>query len=139
MTAEKERADYDELCAYSLSLRDAKFIHQLVVDAWAAQHVDEKSKPIGIAFALIGLYLHLEKGYSGKEVQRAHMRLANRRKQWPRFTVPASRGNMTASDVLAIPPGPDREHAIERWCVSVWHTWRESHEQVRELVRQELR
>jgi hypothetical protein len=49
---------YDELCCYTLSHRDTSFIHQHVVDAFAAQTADERTKLIGLAFALIGLYLH---------------------------------------------------------------------------------
>ena len=66
----------------------------IIVDAYAAQHADEKSKPITVAFALIGLYLQIEKHYSGKEVQRAHMRLAKKKRQWPVFDFPAHRGNI---------------------------------------------
>jgi hypothetical protein len=51
---------YHELCGYTLTHGDAAFIHQHVVDAFAAQHADAHSKPIGITFALAGLYLHLE-------------------------------------------------------------------------------
>ncbi len=47
----------DELCCYTLSLRDAAFIHQHAVDAIAAQNADAQTKPIAIAFALVGLYL----------------------------------------------------------------------------------
>jgi hypothetical protein len=43
--------------AWTMSLRDSAFVHQYVVDAWAAQHAENGSKPIGVAFALIGLYL----------------------------------------------------------------------------------
>ena len=88
---------------------------------------------------LLGLCLHLEKGYSGREVQRAHVQLAKRRKQWPTFMLPEARGVVTVTDVLAAAPGPERDAAIERWCASVWEAWSASHAQVRELLQQELR
>lgn len=59
--------------ALRLSHGDAFFIHQVAVDAYAAQHAGPASKTITIAFALIGLCLLLERGYTGKAVQRAHM------------------------------------------------------------------
>src|SRR5438874_13793261 len=73
-----------ELTAYTLLLRDPGFIHQLAVDAYLAQHVGPHVKPIGISFALITLHLMFERGYTGKQVQHAHMQLAKRSKTWPR-------------------------------------------------------
>ena len=128
---------YHQLCAYTLSLRDAAFIHQHVVDAYMAQHADEHTKPIGITFALVGLYLHLEKKFSGKEVQRAHMTLGREKHEWPSFALPAERGSMTAVDVLAKPPGAERDNAIDAWCQSVWSAFRDgSRETVGSLLRQ---
>ena len=134
MPSEQEQDDYHQLCAYTLSLRDATFIHQQVVDAYAAQNADENTKPIALTFALIGLYLHEEK-YSGKQVQRAHMELAQKRKQWPKWPTPVERGSVNASDVISAPPGADRNKAIERWCESVWTAWKGSREEVRKLVK----
>lgn len=125
----------DELSFYTLAHRDPSFIHQYVVDAYAAQCADEHSKPIKIAFALAGLYLHIEKKCSGKDVQRAHMRMAKKRKSWPTFVLPDRRGDITAADVLAVPPGPERDAMIDAWCVSVWDAYRDVHGQVAELVR----
>src|SRR6266542_3200837 len=102
---------YHELCAYTLKLSDTSFIHQHVVDAYAAQSASAESRPIGVAFALFGLYLHVELGWTGRQVQLAHMRLARTRKQWPRFTPPPSRATMTALDVLQAAAGPARDAA----------------------------
>ncbi len=118
MPTQKEA--YDELCAYTLTHGDPKFIHQHVVDAFAAQHATDASKPIGVTFALAGLYLHVEKGLTGREVQRAHMAMAKQKRDWPRFVLPANRGDVTAVDVLAAREGPDRDRAIDSWCKSVW-------------------
>ena len=115
-----EQDDRDELFAYTLSHGAPEFIHQYVVDAWAAQHAGADSKPIMLTFALMGLYLHLERNFTGKQVQRAHMEVANRTRVYPPLVLPADRGTMTAADVLAAPPGPERDSAIEAWCASVW-------------------
>jgi hypothetical protein len=50
MISPKHAQQRDELMAWTMSLSDAAFVHQHVVDAWAAQHADEHSKPIGVAF-----------------------------------------------------------------------------------------
>lgn len=68
MPSQSDQEAFNELSYYTLSHGDPAFIHQYIVDAYAAQHADEKSKPITVAFALIGLYLHIEKHYSGKQV-----------------------------------------------------------------------
>ncbi len=131
---------YNELALYTLehAKTDPSFIHQYVVDAFAAQNADKNTKPITIAFALIGLYLHLEKNYSGREVQLAHIALAKRRKDWPTFLFPENRGDMTVVDVLKFPPGRARDIAIKQWSESVWRAWHTSHAEVTKLVEKEL-
>lgn len=129
-----ERAAYDELCAYTMTHGGATFIHQHVVDAFAAQAADERTKPITLTFALVGLYLHVERHFSGREVQQAHQRLARRKRAWPSFFLPRDRGFLTPADVLARAAGSERDEAIHAWCVSVWHAYRESEPAVEELL-----
>src|SRR3954454_23347074 len=117
----------DELSLYTLSHGDVFFIHQVAVDAYAAQHAGPASKPITVAFTLIGLCLLLERGHTGRAVQRAHMRLANRSKRWPSFDPPANRGGVTVADVLRAAPGGERDTAIMRWASSVCMAWEQAH------------
>jgi len=112
------RAAYDEVYVYTMGRPG--FILQYVVDAFAVQTANDKSKPITIVFGLVGLYLHVEKQFSGRQVQRAHMELGRRKREWPRMYVPEDRGSMTVADVLAATAGPDRDRAIDNWCRSVW-------------------
>jgi hypothetical protein len=132
------QAAYDELCCYTLAHGDPRFIHQHVVDAYIAQNADDNTKRIGLAFALIGLYLHVEKQFSGKKVQRAHMRLAQRKRDWPTFPLPDDRGSISVAEVLACPAGEARDKAIDDWCRSVWMAFRESHPLVRQQVSEYL-
>jgi hypothetical protein len=129
---------YNELSYYTLAHPDPAFLHQNIVDAYAAQHADQSTKPIVIVFGLIGLYLHIERGFTGKQVQRAHMRLVKRRKKWPQFVPPKDRGAIGVFAVLAASPGKERDEMIRNWCVSVWEAWKASHDQIRHLVKQEL-
>ena len=133
-----EREHFDELCFYTLAHNDRRFIHQHVVDAFTAQHAEPQTKSIAVAFALIGLYLHIEKGYSGRQVQLAHMQLAKRRRQWPQFLLPIAKAKVSVTDVLAAPAGPERDQAIDHWCRSVWRSWKASHAQVEKLVDETL-
>src|SRR5579872_6738537 len=88
-----------ELSYYTLSLKDEDFIHQLIVDTYAAQHSGEKVKPITTLFALIGLFLVNEKHFSGKQVQLAHMALSKKTKNWPHFVVPIEKNWLTVQNV----------------------------------------
>src|SRR5438874_11776589 len=101
------RAAYDEVYAYTISRPG--FILQHVVDAFAVQTASDESRPIGVVFGLLGLYLHVEKQFSGRQVQRVHMELGRRKREWPRVSVPEDRGSMTVADVLAASAGAERD------------------------------
>jgi hypothetical protein len=127
---------YHELCYYTLAHGGGTFIHQHAVDAFAAQDATEQDKPIRLTFALVGLYLHVERGFSGRQVQHAHMALGRRRRAWPVFPLPSDRGRITAADVLAVPAGPGRDEMIHRWCACVWGEFRESRQAVEDLLKE---
>lgn len=114
-----QRDAYDELCLYTLAHSGPTFIHQHVVDAFAAQDATSTDKPIRLVFALVGLFLHVERGFTGREVRLAHMQLGRRKQTWPMLPLPQVRGTMTAATVLAAPL-EEREQAIHDWCVAVW-------------------
>lgn len=124
---------YGELTAYTVTRGDLEFIHQHLVDAYAAQHVRDDGRPISAAFALIGLYLACERGYTGKQVQHMHMLLANRSKTWPTFTPPSHMHALTIQDVLHVLPGENRDHMLHQWAKSVWNAWTHEHDRVKSL------
>ena len=131
-----EEEPIHQLSAYTLNHGDPAFIHQHVVDAYAAQTANERTKPIAITFALAGLYLHIEKKFTGRAVQLAHMKMAKNRRQWPSFPLPADRGTITVQEVLAAPEGAKRDAMIEAWAASVWTAFRDSRDTVAEVLRQ---
>jgi len=131
-----DEAAYHELCGYTLSLGDPRFIHQHVVDAWGAQSAVAGGKPIRLIFSLAGLYLHLERGRTGREVQLIHMRMAKRKREWPSIALPIDRGEMTAIDVMRAPAGAERDQAIDRWCASVWDAFKSSRDAIVELLNE---
>jgi len=128
------RAAYDEVYLYTMGRPG--FILQHVVDAFAVQRVNDDSKPMGLVFGLVGLYLHVEKQFSGREVQRVHMELGRRKRGWPRVYVPEDRGSMTVADVLAASAGPERDAAIDNWCRSVWTAFGANRETIIALLRE---
>jgi hypothetical protein len=133
-----ESEAFDELAFYTLSHGDTVFIHQYAVDAFAAQNADASTKTIKVAFALAGLCLHLERGFTGRAVQQAHMDLVKFKDRLPTFDLPEKRGTMRVSQVLAVPPGPARDAAITDWSAQIWDAWAASHAQVREWIKRDL-
>jgi len=125
---------FSDLSGYTVARQDPAFVHQHVVDAYEAQHAGSRTKNITVAFGLIGLYLALEKGYTGKEIQRAHMQLANVRKDWPRLDPPLRPVSITVRNVLMAAEGPARDAMIRAWMAAVWEGWADRQQWVRETT-----
>jgi hypothetical protein len=126
-------AAYREVYVYSMGRLG--FILQHVVDAHAVQTANAASKRIGVVFGLAGLYLHVERNFSGRQVQQAHMELGRRKREWPIVILPEDRGAITIVDVLAAPEGAVRDIAIHDWCGSVWLAFVANRHTVIELLR----
>lgn len=129
---------FDELSFYTLAHGDPAFIHENSADAFRAQHVDPTTKPMAVVFAVMGLYLYLEKNFTGRQVQLAHMRMARQQKSWPHLRRPTRQASLTVADVVATEPGPERDAMIRQWCAAVWEIWRESRSQIVALAQAEL-
>ena len=128
------RSAYDEVYVYTMGRPG--FILQHVVDAYGAQTATSDSKPMGIVFALVGLYLHVEKHFSGRQVQKVHAQLARRKRAWPVMHLPTDRGDMTVADVLAASAGTERDRSIDAWCVSVWNAFYASRPYILRLLQE---
>jgi hypothetical protein len=124
---------YDEVYVYTMGRKN--FILQHVVDVHIAQGATATNPPsIGAIFSLAGLYLHVEKGFTGTQVQNAHRVMGKVKRSWPDIIWPTQRGNMTASDVLAMPAGQERDEAIHEWCKQVWAAFGENRAMVVSLL-----
>lgn len=125
-----------ELFAYTLARGGPAFVHQHAVDALCAQQADARTTPMQLTFALVGLCLHVERGYTGRQVQRVHAALAQRKPStWPAFVLPLSRGAVRAADVVEAPAGPARDAAISTWCAEIWTTYRDCQGVVLDFLR----
>jgi hypothetical protein len=58
---------YHELSAYTLAHTDPAFGHQHVIDASGARHALDGAQPIRLAFSLVGLFLHVDRGFTGRQ------------------------------------------------------------------------
>jgi len=115
-----DQEKYYELSYYTLSHGGENFIHQHIVDAYTVQTADEQTKPVAILFALAGLYLYVEKNFSGRQIQAIHQRMAQKHIKGTRISLPGRRGDVTITDVLNTAPGTARDNMIRKWCLSVW-------------------
>jgi len=129
---------YYEITYYTLPKNDPSFIHQYVVDAYAAQHSGVSTRTITTVFALIGRYLAKEKGYTGKQVQQAHMKIARVRKDWPRLEPPAQPAKLTVMDVLLAETDEKKDKMIRMWSASVWASWEHQHAWIRDTTSRVL-
>jgi hypothetical protein len=135
----QEVSAYHQLLLYTLSHADmAYFIHQHAVDAFALQTASEHIKPVTFTYALIGLYLFVEKGYSGRQVQIAHGQLAKNKVLLTPEVLPLQRGALRVADVLLAPAGDERDQAILRWCQSVWAAYQPYHEVIASYAHHQL-
>lgn len=130
---------YSERSAYTLSKQDIDFIHQHAVDAYSAQHAGSGMKTITVAFSLIGLYYAVERGYTGKQVQRVHMLLSRRKFDWPPLPVPDKPYSLTVNDVLQEKPGKNRDAMLREWMRDVWLCWEHQQEWIRNLSQSLLK
>jgi Family of unknown function (DUF5946) len=126
------------MSAYTLTHGGAEFIHQHLVDAWAAQHAVPTKSNVALAFSLIGLYLAVEKGFTGRQVQLAHMQLGKAKRIWPWFDPPQEQPVVTILDVARAVAGPDRDAAIKQWAAAVWGTWSHTHDWTRQICAELL-
>ncbi|HZY39958.1 MAG TPA: DUF5946 family protein [Mucilaginibacter sp.] len=127
-------AQYHELAFYTLSLRDKEFIHQHIVDAYGAQNANDKTKPIALFFSLAGLYLLVERNYTGRQVQKAHQTMASKTKIFITLNLPEDRGQVSVKNVLDEPAGTKRNMKIMEWCRSVWSTYADQHRKIIEAT-----
>ncbi len=132
----KSEEQYNELSFYTLSHQDSSFIHQHIVDAQGAQTANENTKLISLIFSLVGLYLYIEKDFTGRQVQQFHMKMSKNKKHWSRIVLPKNRGDIHVSDVLAVSNGPERDKMIRKWCEAVWNVYKDNRAAIISLVEQ---
>ena len=113
-------------------------LHQLSVDAYGAQHTGPQVPAMRTAFALIGLHLALDAGWSGNAVRAAHQYLAAQPRDWPHFATPQTRAALTIAHVARSQTPEEHATRVRAWAASVWDSWSTAHEAVREWANQTL-
>jgi hypothetical protein len=134
---------YGEVQGFELAHRElVRDYHQLAVDAYAAQHPAREGSghtpPIGVAYALVGLHLALDRGLSGVQVRAAHQRMGKPDASWPRLPTPEHTGAVTVFDVAAagvmVNSAAGHAQAVGAWAAAVWQAWACQHVAVAALA-----
>jgi len=114
---------------------DPAFIHQVAVDCYGAQHAGGPARPITAVFSLVGLCLHLEHGFTGKQVQAAHAAMARGQKNWPVLLAPSVRYPVTVDSVVQCETASARTVQLKVWAQATWDAWRSEQMWVRSIIR----
>ena len=116
--------------------------HQMTVDAYGAQHPGPPTRPIRVAYSLVGLHLALDLGFAGFEVREAHGRVGKPDPTWPGFERPPGLAEATIRDVAeaGVWAASIEGHAVgvQRWAEAVWQWWEGSRAEVESLTRRLL-
>src|SRR6266511_3641288 len=139
---------YGEVQGFELNHSElARDYHQLAVDAYAAQHAARDRSgdipPIGVAYALVGLHLALDRRVPGPKVRAAHQRMGKPDATWPRLPAPERTGAVTVLDVAAagamVDSATGHAEAVRAWAAAVWQAWAPQHAAVAALADRLLR
>jgi len=110
-------------------------VHQLTVDAYAAQHAGGPHPDKSVAVHLSGLYLAFERGIPPTSIAPLLQQLATRVHDWPHFEPPSVTWPHTIFDVAI---ANDHITAVREWSAGVWAGWGGEHEAVAKLVCKHL-
>ncbi len=129
-------SELEQLYYYTLSHPSSNFIHQHVVDAHTLQAANTSTGKLALVFAALGLYLFLEKGVTGREIQQVHVKLSSQKNVLPEFILPQESMNYPLANILSATPGSERDRAIYEWCEFVWKKFAVNKETIETWLRQ---
>ena len=111
--------------------QDARYfkVHQLTVDAYAAQHPGkpERRSIQSVALHLVGLYLALECGRPPAAIIEAHRACAARAQDFIWLEPPAPPFDLTIQDVAAADTPQDHMELVHAYADAVWRSWTPHH------------
>jgi hypothetical protein len=110
-------------------------VHQLSVDAYAAQHAGAQHRDKSVCVHLVGLHLVLVEELAPIDVPPRLQRLASGMTHWPHYAPPADMGPLTVFDVATAKGRTQHAERVRAWSRQVWAAWRPQHAAVAELAR----
>lgn len=113
-------------------------VHQLTVDAYAAQHPGGNHPDKSIDIHLAGLHLMLDRDVAPERMPALRQRLADTVHTWPHFSPPADRSALTVFDVAMVDTPQEHTDMVRRWAASVWAAWSHHHADIVAFVDDHL-
>ncbi|MFN2467164.1 MAG: DUF5946 family protein, partial [Gaiellaceae bacterium] len=114
-------------------------VHQLTVDAYAAQHpgVAERRAIQSVGLHLMTLCMVVEEDADPREGPKLHRRMLGRAAfEW--LDPPPTDDGLTVADVLPAQTRSEHERLVRAWAQDVWEAWAPHHQTVRRWVRHSL-
>ena len=129
-------ARFGEVLAVQYASPRRMSFHQLVVDAYAAQHPGSSDRRAvqSVALHLMTLALVLEDGADPALGPKLHRRMTDRPVFGPLSGRLPSPGERTVTSVPLVGPIAAAESATRAWAQDVWASWSEHHATVREWL-----
>lgn len=116
---------YGTLLARSYSDPGFRRVHQLIVDAYAAQHAGGTSRREiqTVALCLMTLELFMEHDVDPADGPRLHQRMVLNRPPFHWLQPPPQRHLLTVADVLVAADEAEHERLARRWAHEIWEAW----------------
>ena len=130
----------EALLARSYGDPHARRLHQLIVDAYVAQHAGGRTRREvqKVALCLMTLCLFCERGADPASGPALHQRMVRRRPPFRWLEPPSGHGLLTVADALAAEGPAEQERLLRDWAEQVWCSWSAHHTTVREWNRHAL-
>lgn len=132
---------YGELLAQDYNDRDYyRVAHQMVVDAYAAQHAGCTTRRgvQSVALCLMTLCLFVEEDIDPAQGPTLHQRMAANRPAFIWLSPPAPGDWLTVADILQAQTVAEHEELVRQWARQVWLAWSRHHPQIRPWNKQAL-
>jgi hypothetical protein len=130
---------YGEVLAREYSSPELAVVHQLTVDAYAAQHpgAPERRTVQSLALHLVTLGLWVEDGADPRRGPSLHARLAARG-GYTWLEPPRPNGRLTVADVRRAAGAAEHRSAVDAWARDVWRAWEPHHATMRAWAEERL-
>jgi len=126
-------AQYCEVLSRSYGDPEYRRVHQVVVDAYGAQHPAGRGRreAQAVALHLMTLCLIVEDGADPAHGPALHKQMMARRPPFTSLSPPSLAGLTTAADVLKAGSADEHRRMAYEWGSEVWQAWRPHHATVR--------
>lgn len=103
--------------------------HRFTVDAYAVQHPGDNSRRAvqSVYVHLARLYLQLERGINGKQVNYFMKKMINYKTEYKWLSPPDFSGTLNINDVAKAKNLEEHKTLVYKWAESVWSAWEPHH------------